>query len=118
MYRCTVEKERPALWTLQIEEQANHGDQICASNINNEEFLMQQLKSSEVDHESFKVWNDTSIGNAACIALYGPTDELKDGFRHILDEYIVWRRENSPSPYSEFGGPLSECVMIPSALSS
>ena len=81
----------------------------CAFNINNEEFLIEQLK--QVDDTRFELWNDTSIGNAACIALYGPTKELKEKYSLILKKYISWRKVVG-LPYSEYGGPLSDCVIL------
>lgn len=77
--------------TLPIEEQAAYADIICRNSTNNIEFC----QKTDFKEEEFPIWNTTSVGNVAYIALNAPTQELKDKYREGLTKYCEWRRNFS-----------------------
>ena len=87
-----VEQERPIVWRLPIEEQAEYADGICLANINNLSFLEQQLSGIHGNADEYALWNEVSIGNFAYIALNGPNSDIRNKCQQMLDGYSHWRR--------------------------
>lgn len=70
-------------------------DHVCVSNIHNKEFVEQQFQNVDPnDSSSFHTWNQTSIGNAAFIALNFDGESIKQKAIKLLVNYAQWHRAN------------------------
>jgi len=76
---------------LPLEQQALFADGVCKQNATNEEFCKQQMPVE--GKEKFHVWNTTAVGNCAYIAVHGPTQEIRDGYRQAVERYSAWRED-------------------------
>ncbi len=70
-----------------VEEQSLYADIVCRSNVN-EPWLHEQI--SEMDPGMFCVWNTTSVGNVAYVALHASNASIRRRCVEILDEYRHW----------------------------
>jgi hypothetical protein len=70
-----------------VEEQSLYADLVCRSNVN-EPWLHEQI--SEMDPGMFCVWNTTSVGNVAYVALHASNASIRRRCVEILDEYRHW----------------------------
>lgn len=63
-----------------LEFWATQKDGVVYENINNSEWIEQQLSSMNTTEDYVKsfMWNPTSIGNLAYLALYSPSDNQKN----------------------------------------
>jgi hypothetical protein len=73
-----------------IHVQAKYADIICVMNSQNVEFARDQLVGFDQSPQ-FNMWNLTSIGNCAFMALR-TVPEYRDGYKKMLEKYIEWRR--------------------------
>jgi hypothetical protein len=70
-----------------IEFWATQKDGVVYENINNYEWIEQQLSSMNTTEDYVKsfIWNPTSIGNIAYLALYSPTDTQRNKCSDIFN---------------------------------
>lgn len=74
---------------LPIEEQANYSDQICVQTCNN--ITLEQIDG---DHD-FEIFNTTSIGNLAYIALNSPNKDVREKAVEILGQYKEYAKSKN-----------------------
>lgn len=71
---------------------SNQKDGVVYNNIHNVEWIEEQLSSLEITMEyvrnNIKMWNPTSIGNLAYLALNAPLDSQKEKCKKIFDNVI------------------------------
>ena len=105
----------PSMWPsisevidLPIERQAQYADQICVQNAKNLQFCRGQLAGFR-ENPQFHLWNATSIGNLAYMALYGCEETRKD-YRMLLDRGVAHFRGKSSEHRG--GGPGGSCIIM------
>ena len=74
-----------------IEKQAEYADEICIENINDIEFIKEQMDAVNINDKSvFKTFNTTSIGNLAYLVLNAPK-EYAGKAKNILENYKSYK---------------------------
>ena len=76
---------------LPLEQQALFVDAVCKSRARFLGFAQAQVPTP--GREAFHVWNTTSVGNMAYMALNAPTPELKETYRQSVERYVRWRTD-------------------------
>lgn len=77
-------------YALPLEEQATHADQgafDACKDVHECERLLDR------EHHTFERWNGTSLGNAAFLAIHGPTASVRERARQLHGQYVQWRRK-------------------------
>ena len=87
-----LEDVRLQVWTLPIEEQAKYADGVCRANVNNIDFHERQLNDVRSVTPNYPMWNTTSVGNVAFLALNAPTESYRQKYQEMLEGYIEWNR--------------------------
>ena len=76
---------------LPLEQQALFADGVCKQRAKDPDFCTNQMPQQ--GEEKFHVWNTTSVGNCAYLAINGPTQEIRDGYRESVERYCAWRTD-------------------------
>lgn len=75
---------------LHVELQANRADHICVKNCMDEDFLQAQISSRD---RIFYLWNSTSVGNTAHLALY-VHPKYRTYYKEMLEEILEWEKNH------------------------
>jgi hypothetical protein len=78
---------------LPLEQQALFADQVCKTRARFLGFAQEQ--APVLGYESFHIWNTTSVGNCAYMALHAPTPELREKYRSAVERYRQWRYDQA-----------------------
>jgi len=73
-----------------IEEQSEYVDGICKAMCLNDEFVKDQMNSSR-QKQSFELWNTTSVGNCAYMALHCNDENARKYYKDLLEQYKQYR---------------------------
>ncbi len=86
-----------SIHTKNIEEQAQYADMVYKTHIENEEWLLNQLNTSDEliqkngKNVVYRKFNTVSVGNMAYGALHSPTKKLMDRHRNIVKSWCDWK---------------------------
>lgn len=86
----TLEAIRYKIVELPIEEQATYADRICVMNVNHDMVTRSFDKTNEEIKKSFHIWNATSVGNMAYIALYCNDTTIRARAVQLLQDYTEY----------------------------
>lgn len=73
---------------LPIEEQAKYADHICVSSAQDLEFCRDQLPTGD---PCFRMWNATSFGNVAFLAVHGH-EETRAAYAKLLEQARAYHK--------------------------
>jgi len=79
-----------------IEKQAEYADGICVSLIDDKEHHdseFDEINEGNVkEYQYFNLWNATSVGNTAYVALNSPYPDIREKAKLLLQEYKNWHK--------------------------
>ncbi len=78
---------------MSITDQAKYADNVCMSNIH-EDWLEQKILD-DVNSNQYHLWNTTSVGNMAYIALHHKKQNVKNIATKALEKYKAWHNGNT-----------------------